>query len=234
MKKTCSKCKIEKDVSEFNKDKTRKDGLHSLCRSCQSELRKAYYDRHKEQENLHTKKYKQENRDRITEYNYNYYHDNIDSELKRAKEYRENNREKTRIASKNYRLNNKDIVNKKRNIHKRKKIQTDSFYKLKYVTRENIRRSIKRLGYTKNSNTYRILGCEWKFFKEYIEAQFKKGMTWDNQGGWHLDHIVPISSAKTEEDVIRLNHYTNFQPLWAEDNIAKSNKIIEGIQFKIL
>lgn len=50
-------------------------------------------------------------------------------------------------------------------------------------------------------------------------------MTLDNYGEWHLDHIIPISSAKTEEEVIKLNHYTNFQPLWAEDNWNKGNKI---------
>ena len=52
-------------------------------------------------------------------------------------------------------------------------------------------------------------------------------MSWENQGKWHLDHIIPISSAKTEEDVIRLNHYTNFQPLWAEDNFKKGKKYEE-------
>jgi hypothetical protein len=52
-------------------------------------------------------------------------------------------------------------------------------------------------------------------------------MSLDNHGKWHLDHIIPLATATTEEDVIRLNHYTNFQPLWADDNLKKSNKIIE-------
>jgi hypothetical protein len=51
-------------------------------------------------------------------------------------------------------------------------------------------------------------------------------MTWDNYGEWHLDHIKPISLGKTEEEVIQLYHYTNFQPLWAKDNVVKYNKII--------
>ena len=49
-------------------------------------------------------------------------------------------------------------------------------------------------------------------------------MNWDNAGKWHLDHIIPISSAKNEEDIIKLNHYTNFQPLWAIDNLTKGNR----------
>jgi len=55
-------------------------------------------------------------------------------------------------------------------------------------------------------------------------------MTWENQGLWHMDHIYPVSRATDEEHLIKLNHYTNFQPLWAEDNIKKSNKIIKQIK----
>jgi hypothetical protein len=55
---------------------------------------------------------------------------------------------------------------------------------------------------------------------------FTEGMCWENQGEWHLDHIIPISSAQTEEEIFKLNHYSNFQPLWAEDNIKKGNKIL--------
>ena len=61
-----------------------------------------------------------------------------------------------------------------------------------------------------------------------IETKFKKGMSFENHGEWHLDHIYPISLAKSEEEVIKLNHYTNFQPLWSEDNLRKSNKIVNN------
>jgi len=50
-------------------------------------------------------------------------------------------------------------------------------------------------------------------------------MSWENRGKWHIDHIVPVSSAKTEQDIIKLNHYTNLRPMWASDNIKKSNKM---------
>ena len=71
----------------------------------------------------------------------------------------------------------------------------------------------------------RILGCTIDEFKSYIESKFKKGMTFENYGEWHLDHIIPLATAKTTEDVIKLCHYTNFQPLWAEDNLKKGAKI---------
>ena len=75
-------------------------------------------------------------------------------------------------------------------------------------------------------NYLEILGCSFQEFKLHLESQFDEWMNWENQGTyWHMDHIIPISSAQTEEDVWRLNHYTNFQPLYWEDNLKKSNKI---------
>ena len=65
--------------------------------------------------------------------------------------------------------------------------------------------------------------------KIHLGNKFREGMSWDNYGEWHLDHIIPISSANTEEEIIKLNHYTNFQPLWAIDNIKKGNKIIVSL-----
>ena len=80
-----------------------------------------------------------------------------------------------------------------------------------------------------NNKTYKtvdIVGCSPEFVKEHLEKQFIEGMTWENQGKWHIDHIIPLSSAKTEEEVYKLCHYTNLQPLWAEDNLKKGSKIL--------
>ena len=73
-------------------------------------------------------------------------------------------------------------------------------------------------------STLEFLGCDWSTFKKHLETQFKDGMSWDNRKLWHLDHIIPISEGKTIEDIILLSHFTNFQPLWKEENIKKSNK----------
>jgi len=80
----------------------------------------------------------------------------------------------------------------------------------------------------KNNTTFEIVGGTPEIIKEHIEKQFRDGMTWDNYGfrGWHIDHIIPLSSANTEEEVYKLCHYTNLQPLWANENYKKSNKII--------
>ena len=84
------------------------------------------------------------------------------------------------------------------------------------------------MGFDKNGRTEEILGCNFDFFMKYIEEQFKEGMTWRNHGQWHLDHKKPISWAKSEEEVYELNQYTNFQPLWAAENLTKNNKWSDG------
>jgi hypothetical protein len=86
--------------------------------------------------------------------------------------------------------------------------------------------SIKRGGWEKESRTQEILGCDFKFFKDYIESIFAKGMNWENHGKWHLDHIYPVSKSKSKQHCLELNHYTNFQPLWAIDNLTKGAKIL--------
>lgn len=78
----------------------------------------------------------------------------------------------------------------------------------------------------KSKSTLEILGCSYEEFKTHIESQFTDGMSWDRLGDIHIDHIIPVSSAETVEEVYKLNHYINLQPLWAKDNLSKYNKII--------
>ena len=107
------------------------------------------------------------------------------------------------------------------------RIKEDDLYRFINRTRILLAISLKKQGYKKGSKSESILGCEWYFFKQHIERQFKDGMSWSNYGKWHLDHIYPISKATSYEMALELNHYTNFQPLWAFDNISKNNKVVE-------
>lgn len=90
-----------------------------------------------------------------------------------------------------------------------------------------IRKSIKKRNYTKNSKTFEILGIDNEGFIKHIESNFSEGMNWSNHNlhGWHVDHIIPVSSAKNHEEVIKLNHYTNLRPLWCMENWKKWNKV---------
>ena len=72
-----------------------------------------------------------------------------------------------------------------------------------------------------------MVGCSPEFLKDHIENQFTEGMSWELMGKYiHIDHRIPLSSAKSEEEVYKLCHYTNLQPLWAEDNLSKGSKIL--------
>ena len=86
---------------------------------------------------------------------------------------------------------------------------------------------LKSNNITKKNKTFDIVGCTPEFLKEHLENKFKEGMSWENHDlyGWHIDHIIPLSSAKTEEEIYKLCHYSNLQPLWAGDNLSKGNKV---------
>lgn len=195
--KICSKCKIEKDFNEFNKHPKGKNGLYPSCKSCCI---------------ISTLEWKEKNKDKYDEYRKKYY--NL-------------NKEQYCLYLKNYNLNNKEILNKKRVQYRNNRRKNDSIFKFGGNIRSLIGSSFKRgnNNFKKNSKTESILGCTIKEFRLYIEKQFVEGMSFDNHGKWHLDHIIPIASATTEEEIIKLNHYTNFQPLWAEENIRKGNRL---------
>ena len=108
---------------------------------------------------------------------------------------------------------------------KRKKENEDPMTGFIQIMRQCVRKSFKRNGYTKKSRAHIILGTDWSVVKSHMESLFKEGMTWNNHGEWHTDHIIPISSGKTEDEVVKLCHYSNLQPLWAEENLLKSNTI---------
>jgi hypothetical protein len=91
--------------------------------------------------------------------------------------------------------------------------------------RSRLRHFIKCRNYSKPSKTQEILGCDWSHLKSHLESQFTKGMSWANRNLWHIDHIIPLASAKSIEEVIKLSHYTNLQPLWAVDNFKKGAKL---------
>jgi len=108
-----------------------------------------------------------------------------------------------------------------------KKKNENPVYKLKYDISSLIRVYFRRKNVKKENRTNEILGCSLEYFFNYIESKFVDGMNWGNRDKWHLDHIVPIRIAKSEEEVIKLNHYSNFRPIWAEDNLSKSGKMLD-------
>jgi hypothetical protein len=117
------------------------------------------------------------------------------------------------------------LINKVVN-YRRRRLDRDPLYKAKHRLRSLMTQKFMKKKYTKESKCFDILGIEWEGFKIYIESKFKDGMVWENYGEWEYDHIIPVSVASNVDELYKLNHYTNFQPLWKEENKIKSNKIL--------
>jgi hypothetical protein len=179
------------------------------------------------------------------EYYKEYRRKNGDVLKSKQKEFRENNKELVAERKRKYwenlssdkkeelRLRKKELYHQnnykdKKREYINERLKNDPLFKLSFNIRNLIRNAFKRKFTEKSEKTSEILGCSFEEFKIYLESKFDENMNWENQGTyWQLDHIIPISSAKTEEEVYKLNHYTNFQPLYWEDNLRKSNKILD-------
>jgi hypothetical protein len=138
--------------------------------------------------------------------------------------YKKKNEEKIKEYSKVYYINNKGKINEYTNKWRKEKNKKDLLFKLI----NNMRSSTNRIIGGKKNKTFEYLGCSPQELKLFLENKFSDGMSWDNYGkfGWHIDHIIPLSSAKDIEELKKLFHYSNLQPLWWEDNLKKGSKIL--------
>lgn len=207
--KRCSKCKEVKPMTEqyFGKLSKSSDGFKYSCKECRRKTeyepnreylitkQKQWYSKNKKTFAITTSEYKKKNREWYREYDKRYYQENKDLIKQRSKEYMYN------------------------------RIENDLGFKILQRCRSRLYKAIK--GHTKSASTQKLIGCTVEHLLNHLESQFTEGMTWDNYGEWHIDHIKPCSSfnfTKREEQFECFN-YKNLQPLWAEDNYRKSDKI---------
>ena len=227
--KKCTKCNQEKDISNFGnrKNNAKKIILNSICRECLKIKSQKF--REKNITNEYDKKRYLEKKEEYKTYQKEYYKKNKEKILFNQKE------KYSKDYQKEYYQDNKERILKMNNENKKLRLKNDILYRLTHNIKCNITRSFKRKSIKKTSITIKILGCSFEEFKIYIESKFEYWMNWENYGlyngelnyGWDIDHIIPISSAKTEEDVINLNNFNNFQPLCSKTNRdIKKNNII--------
>lgn len=205
----CKKCCSKKPLIEefWHHRKTRKDGWELSCKSCLNVIKKKSYHKNKDTQKSYRNNFQSTHKEESKEYQKIYYINNSHKNKKRNQDKKEEIREYKRIRQ-----------NKKR--------KEDPIFNLKHSIGNMIYKSLKSNGYTKKSRSYKILGCEFEEFKQHIESLWESWMTWDNKGkyngelnyGWDIDHIIPLSSVKTEEEILKLNHYTNLQPLCSHIN----------------
>lgn len=192
-KKICKKCKEEKELTNEFFSKSKKYWQHT-CRECLKEQCRLY---------------KLNNKEKISEINKKIYYENLEANQKRSRVYQKENCHK-----RNY---------KKEYLRKKERRIKDSLYDFKIRLRRRTYKAFRSSYWQKKDSFKHLLGCEYKMAFNHIESQFKDGMSWDNRSKWHIDHIIPLASANTEEELMKLCHYTNLQPLWAKDNLKKGS-----------
>ena len=200
--KVCNKCNVDKDVTEFYSGRRR-------CKLC--------YNKHK-------KKSTPEQREEYNRRRKEKYYENHEEELEKSKLWKKRNPEKVVEYRRGYMSG-----------YEKKRMENDPLYNVSRTVRNLIKCSIYHKGFTKNSRTFEILGCSYEDFKLHIESHWEDWMNWDNYGlyngkencGWEYDHIIPVSSAKCEEDIYKLNHYSNIQPLCSYVNRCVKRDIID-------
>lgn len=175
-----------------------------------------------ENKRKYMKEYYAKNKDKIAEYQKVYYRENSEKVRDRVRNWKEENKTEVDAYNKRYRAEH----SKEHSAYIKRRREEDARYKLICAVRNMLNNAFnKRTKVGKNKQAEDLLGCSLEFFIEHLQCQFEEGMTLENHGEWHIDHIIPLSSATTEEEIIKLNHYTNLQPLWAKENIRKRNKI---------
>ena len=188
------------------------------------ENKKQYRLENKEKIKENKKQYRLENLKKIKEKAKQYYLKNKEKIKEKIKQYRLENKEKLKEKRKQYYLKNKEKILKRTQQYADQRIKKDPNFKLKKRLRTRIRMALKHN--SKKSTTAELLGASISVVWNHLEKQFKPGMTRENHGLWHIDHIKPCASfdlSKLEEQK-KCFHYTNLQPLWAAENMSKGAK----------
>lgn len=197
------------------------------------EERKAYNKQYgsdnKEKQKEYQKQWYQDNKERILEQTKQYRLDNKEKISERKKQYRLDNKERIKEYQKEYNLDNKERIREQSNQYQKEQYHSDPLFKFKMNCRSRTRQAFKQKSWKKNGGTEKLLGCDYKTAMNHIESQFvgkNKWMNWNNHGEWEIDHIIPLTSANTKEEMNPLFNYKNLQPLLAEDNRRKGDRIL--------
>lgn len=196
------------------------------------------------------KLWREKNREKLREQYNEYYAKNQKRRLLQSKLSRERHKEEIRERVKLNHKNNKDLINAKHRAWCRANPEKLKAKAKKYLPRRMELSRLRRLndpnqriidacrtrvrfilieaGVKKIERTFELVGCTPDFFRQYIEAQFTKGMSWDNYGQWEIDHTIALSKfdMQDKEQRLRAFNYTNCRPLWQSENRAKCDNSI--------
>lgn len=218
MEKKCSKCETSKPLEDFPNNPKSSDGKRGTCKDCRKprwtpkETELLVCNKCKEQKvyNLFAKKGRHKPSTCKTCLN-------ASEREKRAsnpEEYNKKKREKYQIQ--------KDKINETRRKTLQKRRDEDPKYRAMMALHCRLYMAVKE----KTGKTMELTGCSKEELITHLESKFTQGMTWENYGAWHIDHIRPCASFNLEDpgEQKKCFHWTNLQPLWAVDNIRKGAK----------
>ena len=216
-----------KEYKEKNKEKNKeyKEKYYQENKEEIKEKRRNDYENNKEIILEKQKKYNEDNKEKIKKRKKNYYENNKEIIAEKNKNYYEENKE----AIKNYYEENKDIINQRKNEYTKNRRKTDYLFNLKCSVRNMIWRAMQVKNIKKSKKSEELLGISFEDFKNYLENKFEDWMNWDNYGDpvdglfepnktWDIDHIIPLSSATSEEELLKLCYFENLQPLCSCQN----------------
>lgn len=222
MAKLCNKCGKIKEMEEFGLDKNSPDGRRYECKKCRSLHEEHLYHKSKDRYQKRIKEYKDKNREKVRACGRKYYQDN----KQKYSDYKRDNIDRVRIWAARHRdkFKKKYPDYYKEYFCKRRKI--DYTFRITCNLRARLNSALH--GRNKSNRTKEIIGCPIGNLMRHLESKFLPGMSWDNYGEWHIDHIIPCSTfdLSNEEEQKKCFNFSNLQPLWATDNLRKGNKVI--------
>jgi hypothetical protein len=218
--KKCIRCQTIKNIDDFHLDKTEKDGHTFYCKQCNRERAKAWGKENPDKRKKAYQLWAKKNPDRV--------------KFGRDK-WRNENIDKTRLAVKSWQINYPErakVSCKKNNEKRRSTIKG----KLDHRMSTAILRVLR--GEKAGTHWEVLVGYDVSRLMKSIEKQFKEDMSWSNYGKWHIDHKIPLTAFNYERpediDFKRCWSLKNLQPLWAKENISKSDKVLVSFQPSLL
>lgn len=218
--KICSKCKKEPALKKKDSNL-----YYSYCSGCNKDLAKIWQQNNKDRFNKKVKEYRKKNAIKLNKKTKEHRKNNLDKVLETERKCRKKLRQKRIKYNREYRKKNAEAISQ----YKKDKMKNDLQYRLAQTLRARLRTMLRK-GNVKNVSAQEhidFLGCTAKECIDYLAELFTDDMSWGNHGDWHIDHIKPLSSfdLTIEGERKKACHYTNLQPLWAEENLVKGAKI---------
>jgi GH15 family glucan-1,4-alpha-glucosidase len=215
-----------REYRDNNKEKIKKQQqtYHINNKEYVSQKQSRYREINKEKISKQKQLFSKNNSEKIKIRGQNYYLKNKSIINKKSKDYYLKNKGKLLDYQSNYNKNNRETISQYQKHWQKLKRDTDISFKLKSNLRTRIHHAIE--GNIKSLRTMFLIGCEVDYLMYHLQEQFQPGMSWDNYGDWHVDHIKPCArfDLSKPEEQLKCFRYTNLQPLWSEDNLRKGSK----------